>query len=262
LNEYILYPGHELCSYLSFFWEDRSSNDPGLSLFFDYIQDYSPQLRWFLEETTGRPRRFNHEDARAFCERQIRGSESSKESGGFAVAAYGSIEKKGVSPWTALAHFQVRTIGTHLLATWPLAESPTWDQLAMRLERIADSSLILAHGGLTYSYSVFRGHHSGARHAILPRYWGIDPPEPLEDAFAARNGCRSPSWLSYVPTEKLDRIPPKCSRGCPPNSSKRSSLMARSSDSARSPSWETRTAARQCRSTARSREPCAPSAEN
>jgi hypothetical protein len=216
LSEHILHPGRELCVYVSFFWAEGSSNDPGLQLFYDYLDAHEAHLQWFVEDVTERPRRFALREAKGFCEGHVRGHTRFEDSSGLGFGAYGGRDKKGVSPWAVQTRFQRRTLGSRLFAAWPLAAAPPWTDVSARLERFADASLLLAHAGLTYSYSVFEGKHAAARHAIVPRFWGIDPPEPIGDAFAAVEGVRSPSWLTYVPTSKLHRLAPGALESLPP----------------------------------------------
>jgi Protein of unknown function (DUF3396) len=203
-------PEMELCVYLSFFWTDLSSNDPGLALIERYLAENGSHLRWSVDETTGRPRPFEAQRVAEFCERNIRGyvPAPGEYSSAIWLGVYGGPEKRGVSPYTVTAGFQSTGRGSSLLLTWPLSRAPDWETLVSWVSAKVDSTLLLACGGLTYAYSVFDPCDGPRRHQVLPRFWGMDPPEPNQDATAAREGTRSPSWLTYVPTDKLARLPP------------------------------------------------------
>jgi hypothetical protein len=203
--------GIELCSYVSFHWAKRSSNDPGLGLVDWYLQNWQAHLRWAVDDKTGKARPFDRTKVVDFCERNIRGYVVPADEWRSAkyFGCYGSKDKKGISPWTLTGGFQNSSWGSKLLLTWPLTDGPTWAALAGMLRDAAGSpSLTLAHGGLTYSHSVFDSSDGRRRHATVPRFWGMDAPELTEDAYAAVDGCRSPSWLTYVPSEKLARLVP------------------------------------------------------
>ncbi len=200
----------ELCSYLSFHWAVRSSNDPGLALVKWYLENFDAHLVWSVDDKTGRARKYERSGLLQFCEANVRGHfvPQGEWSSSRSFGAYGSKDKRGVSPWTLRAAFQNGAWGSNVLMTWPIASSPSWAELASKLRDAADPSLRMAHGGLTYAYSVFDPHDGPRRHAIVPRFWGVDPPEPNPDGYASIEGTRSPSWLTFVPSDKLETLEP------------------------------------------------------
>jgi hypothetical protein len=208
-----------IASYLSIFFRDEADASAITGRYRGYIDRWGGELRWLVEDASGKPRPFAADEANQLLERWV-----ARGDGRLYWSSYGGDTAKSVSPWLArgeltfgeAARGRGRLLEGHVMLAWPLdAWERDWSQLAAEALAFYDTPLSFGYGGFMLCWptvGLTTRERIRVHDAVLRRFHGVDTSDAVFHALIPPQ-MRTPSWLTAIGRAGMEELGPSAFEG-------------------------------------------------